>query len=205
MQLRPSYPIATARLSLRPLSPSDTADLVAYRSLEEVCRYVPFEPMGEADVARRLDGAWSRQAILAEGDALTLGVELVATGRLIGDVMLHFVSATHRSGEVGWILHPDHSGRGYATEAAHALLHLAFDDLELHRVVARVDARNEASLRLGARLGMRQEAHLVENEWFKGAWIDEIDMALLEHQWADDHTASLQSCPWPLGPSPVGP
>lgn len=195
MQFLPHYPVTTTRLLLRPLVIGDADRLVAYRSLEEVCRFLPFEPMDSAVVAQRLDKDWSRHAISNEGDSLVLGVELADGGPLIGDVMLRFVSATHRSGEVGWVFHPDHAGRGYATEAAHALLHLAFDELGLHRVVARVDVRNVASLRLCDRLGMRREAHLVENEWFKGSWSDEIDAALLEGEWADHHVTDLRPCP----------
>lgn len=187
VELRPNYPVRTARLSLRPLSVADTEDLVAYRSLTDVCRYVPFEPMTSETVAEKLAGGWTRAAITAEGEAVTLGAELVEIGQVIGDVMLFFQSAEHRGGEVGWVLHPDYSGRGYATEAVHALLHLAFDQLGLHRVKARVDARNGASLRLAERLGMRREAHLVRNEWFKGVWSDEIDFALLEDEWAAQH------------------
>jgi RimJ/RimL family protein N-acetyltransferase len=187
VELRPDYPVTTTRLSLRPLVATDAEDLVAYRSLDDVCRYIPFEPMTIEAVAAKLTGVWQRQAIGAEGEGLTLGIELARTGRVIGDLMLYFQSAEHRSGEIGWVLHPGHSGNGYATEAAHALLHLAFDQLELHRVTARVDARNLASLRLAERLGMRREAHLVRNEWFKGAWSNEIDLALLEDEWAAQH------------------
>ncbi len=185
---------------LRPLSAGDTEDLVAYRSLEEICRFVPFDPMDAEVVADKLAGGWSRRAILAEGDALTLGVELVETGQVIGDVMLFFGSAEHRGGEIGWVFHPGHSGHGYASEASHAMLHLAFDLLGLHRVIARAAAHNESSLRLGERLGMRREAHLVSNEWFKGAWSDEIDLALLEDEWAAQHAAGPRSCSWPLAP-----
>lgn len=198
VELRPDYPLTTRRLRLRPLSADDTDDLVAYRSAEDVCRYVPFEPMGPAAVAEKLKAGWSRREIAAEGDAVTLGIELAGTGRLIGDVMLLLASAEHRRGEIGWVLHPEHSGRGYATEASHAVLHLAFDELGLHRVVARVDARNEASLRLGERLGMRREAYLVSNEWFKGAWSDEVDLALLDSEWDVQHAAGERSCAWPV-------
>jgi RimJ/RimL family protein N-acetyltransferase len=198
MQLRPDYPVCTARLSLRPLVSTDTEHLVAYRSLDEVCRFVPFEPMDHETVTERLQGGWACNGIADEGQALTLGVELSKTGRVVGDVVLFFRSAEHRSGEIGWVFHPGYSGRGYATEASHALLHLAFDELGLHRVIARVDARNEASLRLADRLGMRREAHLVGNEWFKGAWGDEIDFAVLEHEWAAQHAGGRRSCPWPL-------
>jgi RimJ/RimL family protein N-acetyltransferase len=101
--------------------------------------------------------------------------------------MLQFKSELHRDGEVGWILNPNFGGRGYATEAAHAVLHLAFDHLQLHRVTARIDARNVPSLRVADRLGMRREAHLKSNQWFKGEWSDEIDLALLEDEWTVMH------------------
>lgn len=187
MELRPTYPVTTARLRLRPLGPDDTDDLLAYLSLPEVCRYVPFEPMDRARVTANLAGQWARHQITTDGEGIVLGAELAETGRVVGGFNLWFHSAEHRSGEIGWTLNPAHEGRGYATEAAHAILHLAFDGLGLHRVVARVDARNEPSLRLADRLGMRREAYLVENEWFKGGWSDEVDFALLEGEWAAQH------------------
>ena len=187
MQLRTSYPVPTDRLRLRPLILLDADAVVAYRSRPDVCQYVPFEPMDRETVARFIIGRWSRRQIATEGDSLLLGLELVSIGQVIGDLTLWFRSAEHRGGEVGWVLNPDYSGRGYATEAVHALLHLAFDRLGLHRVVARVDSRNEASLRLANRVGMRREAHLVANEWFKGQWSDEVDFALLEDEWSAQH------------------
>jgi RimJ/RimL family protein N-acetyltransferase len=161
----------------------DVDSIVGYRSIPEVCRYVPFEPMDAATVRERVNGLWRRRSLEREGDSLFPGVELTATGELIGDLMLRWASGEHRCGELGYVFHPAHSGHGYATEAAHRLLHLAFDELGLHRVIARVDADNHSSARLATRLGMRQEAHLLENEWFKGRWSDELDFAILEHEW----------------------
>lgn len=89
----------------------------------------------------------------------------------------------HRGGEIGYVFHPDAGGRGYASEACSALLALAFDELGLHRVTARLDSRNDASARLAARLGMRQEAHLMRNEMFKGEWSDEVVFAMLAEEW----------------------
>ena len=98
-------------------------------------------------------------------------------------MILFYRSREHRGGEIGYVFNPDHQGHGYATEAARALLDLAFDGLGLHRVVARIDARNDASAAVLRRLGLRQEAYLRENEWFKGEWTDEIDFAILESEW----------------------
>lgn len=185
MELRPHYPVRSARLALRPLGPDDVDALVAYRSQPDVCRWVPFEPMDESTVVERLAGPWSRTTLDDEGQALTLGLTVSDGGPVIGDVLLAWHSRVHRSGEIGYVLNPAFAGHGYATEAVHTLLHLAFDELALHRVTARVDVRNRASARLATRLGMRQEAHLIENEWFKGGWSDELDFALLADEWTN--------------------
>ena len=177
-------PVRTPRLQLRPLAAGDAAALHAYRSLETVTRYVPFAPMTRAEIDAKLAGRWAQRRLAGDGDGVVLGIQRVDTGELIGDLSLFLVSVEHRGGEIGWLLHPSHSGRGYATEAARAALSLAFEDLGLHRIVARVDARNDASLRLCERLGMRREAVLRQNEWFKGEWSDEIDYALLADEFS---------------------
>ncbi len=186
MELRPSYPISTLRLRLRPLGIEDTEELLAYRGRADVCRYLPFEPMDEQVLAARLAGDLGRREISAEGQALTLGAELAASGRLVGDVTLFFHSARHAGGEIGYAFHPDIAGQGYATEACAAVLNLAFDEFDglgLHRVVARMDARNSASARLASRLGMRREAHHRSSEMFKGEWADVVVYALLDYEW----------------------
>jgi len=86
-------------------------------------------------------------------------------------------------GELGWVVHPNHASRGYATEAALAMLRLGFDHYGLHRISARLDARNAASARVCEKLGMRREALLRENEWIKGEWTDEAVYALLRSEW----------------------
>jgi RimJ/RimL family protein N-acetyltransferase len=163
------------------------AALVAYRGRPDVCRFVPFEPMGEQEVVRRLAEVWDRSTLDTEGQRLALGVQRRDGGELVGDVLLVWHSLEHRGGEIGYVLNPAFAGHGYATEAVHTLLHLAFDELGLHRVTARVDARNRRSVALAVRVGMRQEAHLVKNEWFKGEWSDELDFALLAEEWEQRH------------------
>jgi RimJ/RimL family protein N-acetyltransferase len=171
----------------------DADALLSYRSLPDVARWVPFDPMTAEVIAERLAGQWSIQQIDDEDQSLTLGVERRDTGELIGDVILFWLSRLHGNGEIGYTVSPAAAGNRYAAEAAHAMLHVGFDDLGLRRIIARLDADNIASARVAMRLGMRQEAHLVQNEWFKGRWSDELDFALLKSEWDTQHPTA--GCP----------
>lgn len=183
MHLRPTYPVRTRRLHLRPITEGDLGAMLTYRGDPEVCRYLPFEPMTPEVLRTRLATDWARHELTDGSQALTLGIEERGSGRLVGDVVLFLHSVAHAAGEVGWVLHPDVRGRGYATEAAAALLGLGFGELGLHRVVARLDPRNGASARLAARLGLRHEAHFVRHERVKGEWVDQLVFAMLEDEW----------------------
>jgi RimJ/RimL family protein N-acetyltransferase len=182
--LKPTYPIVTERLLLRPLDAATDVDAVhAYQSREDVCRYIPYHPRTRDEVAERLASDKTRSTLDAEGDVINIAIVVRETNELVGDVIVLWSSAEHRSGEIGYVVNPDHQGNGYATETCRALLGLAFDGLDLHRVIARIDKRNEASAAVLRRIGMRQEAVLVENEWFKGEWTTEIDFAILAPEW----------------------
>ncbi len=181
--LQPEFPIRTERLLLRPLEVADTDAVHAYQSRADVCRYIPYPPRTREEVAARLAADTIRSTLEDAGQALLLAIIVAGTGTLVGDVMLAWTSREHRSGEIGYVLNPEHHDHGYATEAAAALLQLGFEELGLHRIVARVDARNGASAAVARRLGMRQEALLVQNEWLKGEWTDELDFAILADEW----------------------
>ena len=74
-------------------------------------------------------------------------------------------------------------GRGYATEAARAILAYAFRDLDLHRVYATCRPANVGSSRVLEKLGMRREGHLVQHRWMKGRWQDSLLYAILDDEW----------------------
>ncbi len=180
---RPSYPIETARLSLRPFRADDQDDLLAIFSREDVTRYLYWPQLGPDEV-REVLGRWTTQvAIEHEGEAISLAVCRRDSGALIGEAMLKLLSETDSQGEIGFMFHPDHHGQGFATEATRELLKLGFDDLGLHRIIGRLEARNRPSARVLERLGMRLEAHFRENEWVKGEWNDEQVYALLRSEW----------------------
>ncbi len=173
-------PLRTERLILRTMSESDIDDIHAYQSRDDVCRYLMFEPRSRGAVAEKVAEYAQARVLAGEGDYWQLAVE--RGGRVIGDVYFTIKSAEHQTGEIGWTLHPDFRGQGFMTEAAAAVLGLAFSELGLHRVMAELDARNTGSIALCRRLGMREEAHFVEDLWFKGAWGDTRIYAILERE-----------------------
>jgi len=150
------------------------------RSRDDVTRWLYFEPPTEAEVGEWLEGVIARPPETGVARA----VELRTTGEIVGHLTL-IVTPEHRQGEIGFIFHPDHQGHGYATEAARALIAYAFEHYALHRVYGRLEPRNEASARVLEKLGMRREAHLIENEWVKGEWQSEAVYALLAREWGE--------------------
>ena len=186
----PAYPVHTARLTLRPFVAADLDDVRAYDSRADVARYLYWEPPDLAQSREALERNILRVGLAQEGDGLVLAMALRETGRVVGQVALGYASREHSQGEIGFVVNPEYHGRGLAGEAAGAMLRLAFTAYGLHRVFGRCDARNAASARLMQRLGMRQEAHLVESEFVKGAWTDELVYAMLRREWVERSAAS---------------
>ena len=117
------------------------------------------------------------------GTWFQLGVRLRESAALVGDLGVHFFE-DGRQVEVGFTLAPDSQGRGLGTEAVVGLLDYLFRHLHKHRVSASVDPRNERSLRLLRRVGMRQEAHFLQSLHFKGEWADDTVFAILASEWS---------------------
>ena len=85
--------------------------------------------------------------------------------------------------DIGYELAPEYWVRGYATEAALAMVTFGFRELELHRISSWCIADNTASARVLERVGLRPEGRLRENEYFKGRWWDTLLFGLLESDW----------------------
>jgi RimJ/RimL family protein N-acetyltransferase len=179
MDISALLPIVTNRLSLRLFTPGDAADLYAYQSLPSVARYLyrpPFtwERSEQVAAERAARTAWG-----ADGDKLALAVCRRDECGVLGEVTLKLADARAGQAEIGWIFDPRRQGHGYATEAAGALAAFAFDTLGVHRLYARLDAENTGSARVCERLGMRREAHLVENDLDWDRWGSEYIYAAL--------------------------
>lgn len=178
------FPLYTARLRLRAFAMADLDTFLAYRSDPEVARYqgwhTPYERVRGVALIERM----ARSTPGTQGEWYQIAIERLQDGRMLGDCAFCILKADARQAEVGFTLAQAHQGQGYATEAVSRLIDYLFTEHNLHRIVANCDAENHASARLLERVGMRREAHHIENLWFKGRWSSEYWYALLRREWA---------------------
>ncbi len=181
---RIAWPRRTERLLFRPATVADLEVLGPIQNLPEVAYWLPSAPGSQADYLLRMGSA----GLLPR----TLALEL--EGVVIGELYLHVRAgwaqreideqAHDSEAEIGWALHPDRQGHGYATEAAIELVRLCFEDLGVRRIVAGAFADNGASLRIMERLGMRCETVGVRTTLHRErGWVDSTEYALLADEW----------------------
>jgi aminoglycoside 6'-N-acetyltransferase len=170
--------LLTARLVLRRLRPEDVDAFAAYRSDPEVARYQGWRAPYPREEAERFVAALAGLAPGRPGTWFQFAVAPREGGPLLGDCALRTSRRDPRCGELGFSFARAHQGRGYAAEAAAAVLAYAFDTLGMTRVEALIDARNRRAERLLTRLGLRCEGprrgHCGERELvfaaLAGAW-----------------------------------
>lgn len=179
----PDLPIRTRRLVLRRATPADADDLHAYYGRDDVTEHLLHETFSRPEVDDMLR---RRLAEPRNHHACNLVVEL--DGRVVGDLVLFLKGEGHDMAEIGWVLNPEVGGRGIATEAATAMLDLAFGHFGVHRTYADLDTRNERSAALARRLGMRLELDARADYWSKGEWTDSQRWAILADEWAARRT-----------------
>jgi RimJ/RimL family protein N-acetyltransferase len=176
-------PLETERLLIRRYDVTDRSSLLSLFGAADMTRYLGWGPATEDTIDGILERRIARSSIEKEGDGILGAAILRGTGVLVGEFMLHYASAKERKGELGWSVHPAHHGQGYATEGARRFMRLGFEGLDLHRATATCDARNEASVRVMERLGMRREAHFREAFPTDDVWSDELVYAILRSEW----------------------
>jgi RimJ/RimL family protein N-acetyltransferase len=182
MEITSFVPISTDRLVLRSFAPADAGDVYAYHGLSGVARYLYRPPYTRRRCEELVAERASNTAWRSDGDKLAFAVCRQGRSGVMGEVTLGLASAHAHQAEIGWVLNPVYEGLGYATEAARAVSALAFDVLGVHRLFARLDAENAASVKVCERLGMRREAHLVENDRDGDRWGSEYVYAALAHE-----------------------
>ena len=156
--------------------------MYGYRSDPEVCRYQSFEPGSLAHVEAFIDSL-QPNAFDTPGTWFQFAIRLQESDLLIGDLGTHFMADDPRQVEIGFTLAPAFQGQGFGAEAVSRILSHLLGSIRKHRVFASVDPRNEPSIALLKRVGMRQEAHFRKSLWFKGEWVDDMVFGILKSEW----------------------
>ncbi|MBS2940101.1 GNAT family N-acetyltransferase [Nocardioides sp. J2M5] len=174
----PELPVRTERLLLRAWQTGDEVAFAGAWADEDYASLLLTRTMNPAEVGemvrRRMD----------PGDGRFVGLVVEHDGEVVGDSILMLGGTGLSEGEIGWTMIPGQGGRGYATEAARAVLALGFEHYGLRRIVANLDVRNDRSAALCERLGMRREVHRLRDFWSKGEWTSSYEYAILREEWA---------------------
>ena len=175
-------PIETERLVLRDFSMEDAPAVHRYGSDPEVVRYMPWGPNTWADtkdfLRRKLDGQRADPRSVFD-----FAVTLYSSGEIIGSCGISIISTQRRQAAIGYVYRRDVWGKGYATEAAKALVALGFEELGMHRIFTYCDVDNIASARVLEKTGMQREGLVRHDALVRGQWRDSYLYAILEDEW----------------------
>lgn len=142
--------IITDRLTLRPVSLGDLEQVYQFCGDKEAITqmvYLPSDSMEETkETILRAMEEWQKETPEFHEFAVLLGVQT------IGLVTVYFLEQPDTA-ELGWVLHKDYQGKGYATEAARAVMEYAMKELGFSHLIALCDKRNAASYHVMERLG----------------------------------------------------
>ena len=176
--LKPWFPIRSERLLLREFRESDFDDVHQYAADPDVARFMDWGPNAEAETTAFMIAKLGEQAPWPR-DEVTLAIEQVADGKVIGSIRLAVSDRPNLTGDFGYSLNSSYWRRGYATEAGRAILEAGFRRLGLHRIWAECDTENIGSYGVMAKLGMRREGEFRDGRLVKGAWRDRYLYAIL--------------------------
>jgi RimJ/RimL family protein N-acetyltransferase len=145
--------LQSGRLTLRPLQSSDVEAVASYSTKPEFIRFLPLPPQTMESAAQFVGQAVANGQPDPKGDWL-FAIQIRQEPRLISIIRIGVRSAEHRQGDLGYAVHPDHWGKGYATEAVRRILEFGFEELSLERIWATADVRNVASWRVMEKAGL---------------------------------------------------
>jgi RimJ/RimL family protein N-acetyltransferase len=189
----------TARLKLRPISPSDVDDLWPYISDPTFPRYMTWKAYEDPDAARAKFASFGEE--LAAGVGIVWAIE--HEGSASGLIGLHEISWIQSAWRIdravmGYWLAPRLAGQGLMSEAAQAVAAWGFESLGLHKITVGCVEDNLASKRVIEKLGFRFVGRSEEHAWRDGRWLHHLDYELTAGEWAD--TTRTQRFQRPMAP-----
>jgi RimJ/RimL family protein N-acetyltransferase len=171
--------LETGRLRLRPFQSDDVDAIASYSTKPEFIRFMPLPPQtieSAADFVGRIvaDGQ------LDPKNDWHFAIQVGEAPRLIGTIRIGVREPEHRQGDVGYAVHPDYWGKGYASEALRRVLTFGLEDLSLQRIWAIADVLNVASWKAMERAGMQREGLMRHHRLIRGVWGDSVLYARID-------------------------
>jgi ribosomal-protein-serine acetyltransferase len=150
--------IMTERLVLQPVEPKLAEGIweATRVSMEELRPWLSWAATGSPEQTRTFTEEAARDWEAGTG----YNFAVLADAEVAGTIGLHTPMVARQIGEVGYWLRTDRTGRGYATEAGHAIVRFGFETVRLARLELRAGVENRPSQRVAERLGFRQEGRL---------------------------------------------
>lgn len=180
LNFNPFPVLETERLILRQYtdSDSDAEALFSFRSNPQAMHFVPRPLHQSTEDALKMIAQINDN--IAANDSIGWAVQVKETARVIGSVSFHRIEKEHHRGEIGYMLHPDHWGKGLVTEAVRAIVDYGFRELNFHSIEAIIDPDNTASANVLNKLNFVKEAHFRENFMQNGRFTDTAIYSLLK-------------------------
>ncbi|PEK14239.1 GNAT family N-acetyltransferase [Bacillus toyonensis] len=167
--------ITTERLIIRPFKGTDLQDVFAIYNNDDTCKYLLHKKWTHEDMQKRFDQKLANNVLTTES---ILSLAVIYRTKVVGDLSVWYTDMKDTV-EIGYSFSNEVAGRGLATEAVSSLVFKLFDEFNVHRIQANLDARNTASQKLCERIGMRQEAHFIQDFWSKNEWTDSLVYGML--------------------------
>ena len=189
----PAYRILTPRLCLRCWNPTDAPQLKAAVEASRV-HLKPWMPWAhhEASLQDQIERLRQVRAQFDLGQDFTYGIFNRVESLVLGSTGLH-TRLGEQAREIGYWVHVDHIGQGYATETAAALTRVAFEIDDLDRVEIHCDPANLGSAAIPKKLGFTHEATLPRRtHWPDGKVEDSMILTLFATDYAQSPAAQLE-------------
>jgi len=194
---RPEVFTESERLILRRPRPDDLEPMIESWADPQMNRFTPARPDYRAFIERLIADMQAKGPGETEpgGPWYQFVIERREDGILLGDLGAGFWVPGERQVELGYRIRPAFQRRGYAREAAAALIDYLVREHGIHRFVGVAASANRASTALLRDLGFRQEGHFKQSFYCHGEWLDDDYFALLASEWqgAQDGSAERRS------------
>ncbi|MBL7996050.1 GNAT family N-acetyltransferase [bacterium] len=162
--------LSTVRLDLRQVRLDDAYSLFGLRSDPRVMKFMDKPLMQSVDEA--LEAIQKIENAVAANESITWAISLKNEANMIGTIGFWKIIKEHHRAEIGYLLHPDHWGKGLMQEAIVPILNYGFSIMRLHSVEANVNTGNAVSIRFLEKNGFVREAFFKENYYFNGQFLD---------------------------------